>query len=65
MRRFSGSLGLCRDRPVAICELEPHYRVTGLDNRLSPWVTIALRNGRQTREEGVVREGTRGRFARV
>jgi hypothetical protein len=46
MRRFSGSLGLRRDRPVAICGLEPHYRVTALDNRLSPWVTIALHNCR-------------------
>ena len=26
--------------------LEPHYRVAGLDNRLSPWVTIALHNCR-------------------
>lgn len=26
--------------------LEPHYCVTGLDNRLSPWVIIALHNCR-------------------
>ncbi len=26
--------------------IQPHYRVTGLDNRLFPWVTIALHNFR-------------------
>jgi len=26
--------------------IEPHYRVTGLDKRLSPWANIARRNCR-------------------